>query len=150
MGRAVEGGRNAAAAMIAALDLAPHPEGGWYRETLREPSPGGGRAAVTAIHFLLEPGQASHWHRVDAVEIWCWHAGAAIELSITAGDGGAVRTLRLGGDVLAGDVPQAVVPAGQWQSARAGRGWGLVSCIVAPGFDFAGFEMAPPGWSAAD
>jgi predicted cupin superfamily sugar epimerase len=136
-----------AAAIIAALDLAPHPEGGWYRETLRAAAAEGGRAVVTAIHFLLESGQASHWHRVDAVEIWCWHAGAAIELSIATADGGAVRTLRLGGDVLVGDVPQAVVPAGQWQAARAGRGWGLVSCMVAPGFDFAGFELAPPGWS---
>ena len=136
-----------APAIIAALGLAPHPEGGWYRETLREASPGGGRAVVTAIHFLLEAGQASHWHRVDAVEVWCWHAGAAIELSIAAAEGGAVQTLRLGGDVLAGDTPQAVVPAGHWQAARAGLGWGLVSCIVAPGYDFAGFELAPPGWS---
>ena len=133
-----------AQAIIAALGLSPHPEGGWYRETFRAAS--SGRSAVTAIHFLLEAGQTSHWHRVDADEIWCWHAGAPLLLGIAAGEGGTPRWQRLGPDVLAGDAPQAVVPAGDWQAARAEAGWALVSCVVAPGFDFAGFTLAPPGW----
>lgn len=136
-----------AAAIIAALGLAPHPEGGWYRETFRAATADGERSAVTAIHFLLEAGQASHWHRVDAVEIWCWHAGAAVALGLAPGDAGPVEWLRLGPDVVAGDQPQAVVPLGHWQAARAGDGWTLVSCVVAPGFDFAGFALAPPGWA---
>lgn len=136
-----------AAGVIAALGLAPHPEGGWYRETYRAPATSGGRSAVTAIHFLLEAGQVSHWHRVDADEIWCWHAGAPLELGIAPGAGGEAVWQRLGGDVLAGQAVQAVVPAGDWQAARAGAGWALVGCVVAPGFEFSGFELAPPGWS---
>lgn len=134
-----------AAEVIAALGLMLHPEGGWYRETLRADAGGDGRSLVTAIHFLLETGQESRWHRVDAVEIWCWHAGGVIELH-RAVAAGPVETIRLGGNVLAGEQCQAVIPAGQWQAATAGDGWGLVSCIVAPGFDFAGFELAAPGW----
>jgi predicted cupin superfamily sugar epimerase len=137
---------NSAAAIIAALGLAPHPEGGWYRETWRAAADDGGRCAVTAIHFLLEAGQESHWHRVDADEIWCWHAGAPLSLGIAAGSGEAPHWLRLGPDVAAGEAPQGVVPAGAWQAARADSGWALVSCVVAPGFDFAGFTLAPPGW----
>ena len=137
-----------AAAVIAALGLQPHPEGGWYRETFRAPA-SGARCAVTAIHFLLEAGQQSHWHRVDADEIWCWHAGSPLALGIAPGAGGAARWQSLGGDVLSGDAVQAVVPAGDWQAARAGTGWSLVSCVVAPGFDFAGFVLAPSGWSPA-
>jgi predicted cupin superfamily sugar epimerase len=137
-----------AEAIIAALGLQPHPEGGWYRETFRA-SADGGRSAVTAIHFLLEAGQCSHWHRVDADEIWCWHAGAPLRLGVAPGDEGPAVWQLLGGDVLAGQAVQAVVPAGAWQAARADGGWALVSCIVAPGFDFAGFELAPPGWSPA-
>lgn len=136
-----------AARIIAALQLAPHPEGGWYRETLRVADPAGGRGLVTAIHFLLEEGQASHWHRVDATEIWCWHAGGPLELSMAQGADGPVTALRLGGDPLAGDQVQAVVPAGHWQAARPLSGWVLVSCVVAPAFEFQGFELAPPGWS---
>lgn len=135
---------NSAEAIIAALGLAPHPEGGWYRETFR--ADGAGRSTVTAIHFLLEAGQASHWHRVDADEIWCWHAGAPLALGIAAGAGGPPRWQHLGPDVLAGQVPQAVVPAGEWQAARADVGWALVSCVVAPGFDFAGFTLAQADW----
>lgn len=135
---------DSAAAIIAALGLTPHPEGGWYRETFRAVS--SGRSAVTAIHFLLETGQTSHWHRVDADEIWCWHAGAPLLLGMAAGSGGAPHWQRLGADVLAGEAPQLVVPAGDWQAARADAGWALVSCVVAPGFDFAGFTLAPPGW----
>jgi hypothetical protein len=137
-----------AAAVIAALGLQPHPEGGWYRETFRAPATGA-RSAVTAIHFLLEAGQQSHWHRVDADEIWCWHAGSPLALGIAPGAGGAATWQSLGGDVLSGDAAQAVVPAGDWQAARAGTGWALVSCVVAPGFDFAGFVLAPLGWSPA-
>ena len=135
-----------AEAVIAALDLRPHPEGGWYRETFRAAADGG-RSAVTAIHFLLEAGQQSHWHRVDADEIWCWHAGSAVILGVAPGGGGPAAWQVLGGDVLAGAAVQAVVPMGDWQAARAEAGWALVSCVVAPGFDFAGFVMAPPGWS---
>ena len=136
-----------ASELIASLRLAPHPEGGWYRETFRAPAAGGARSVVTAIYFLLESGQASHWHRVDAVEIWCWHAGSALELGIAVDDGGAAEWTRLGPGIAAGEAPQAVVPTGYWQAARADSGWALVSCIVAPGFDFGGFELVAPGWS---
>lgn len=135
---------NNAAALIAALGLAPHPEGGWYRETHRADG-AGQRSPVTAIYYLLDAGETSHWHRVDADELWCWHAGTALMLGIAA-EGAAADWLRLGPDILAGEAPQAVVPAGQWQAARADNGWALVSCIVAPGFDFAGFTLAPAGW----
>jgi predicted cupin superfamily sugar epimerase len=137
-----------AAEMIGLLDLSPHPEGGWYRETFRDSRRiEGGRAASTAIYFLLARDEVSHWHRVDAAEIWLWHAGAALALSVF-GDAGAggLRTHRLGIDLRAGERPQAVVPAGAWQSARSLGEWTLLSCTVAPGFEFAGFEMAPPGW----
>lgn len=133
--------------IIEALKLTPHPEGGWYSETLRVADPAGGRDLVTAIHFLLEEGQESHWHRVDAAEIWCWHAGAPLALSMAEGEGGPVTTLRLSPDVLAGDMVQAMVPAGYWQAARPLNGWVLVSCVVVPGFQFDGFKLAPPGWS---
>lgn len=136
-----------ARAIIERLELAPHPEGGWYRETWRAPAAPGARAAGTAILFLLEAGQRSHWHRVDADELWLWHAGAALDLRIGSEAEGAVETLPLGGDVLAGQFPQARVPAGQWQATEATRGWGLVSCVVVPGFNFAGFELAPPDWA---
>ncbi len=130
--------------LIAELDLVPHPEGGWYRETLRQPAPDGGRGLATAILFLLEAGQRSHWHRVDAAELWLWHAGAPLTLLI---DDDASREILLGGDPLSGQSPQALVPAAAWQSAEARNGWTLVSCVVTPAFDFAGFELAPPGWS---
>ena len=136
-----------ARALIERLHLQPHPEGGWYRETWRAPAPLDKRASATAIHFLLEAGQRSHWHRVDAAEIWLWHAGSALLLSTAPGDAGPVSTLRLGGDVLSGEVPQHVIAAHHWQAAEADRGWALVSCVVAPGFDFAGFTLAAPDWS---
>ncbi|MFS0738150.1 cupin domain-containing protein [Sphingomonas sp. 1P06PA] len=136
-----------AAAMIEMLGLQPHPEGGWYRETWRDAAGPDGRARGTAIHFLLEAGQASHWHRVDASELWLWHAGTSILLDRAAGDAGPVTSDRLGSDLLAGDAPQLLVPAGHWQAARADRGWALMSCIVVPGFDFAGFTLAAPGWA---
>lgn len=136
-----------ARARIEQLRLAPHPEGGWYRETWRAAAAPGVRAAGTAILFLLEAGQRSHWHRVDADELWLWHAGSPLDLRIGSDAARSVETLPLGGDVLAGQQPQIRVPAGQWQATEASHGWGLVSCIVVPGFDFAGFELAAPGWA---
>lgn len=134
---------------IEALGLSPHPEGGWYRETWREPErgAGSGRGHATAIYFLLEAGQRSHWHRVDATELWLFHAGAPLDLLIARTDVGPVETIRIGTDMGAGEQPQGIVPAGWWQAAEARGGWALVSCVVAPGFDFAGFELAAPGWS---
>ena len=138
-----------AQALIERLRLSPHREGGWYRETWRAPAREGERAVATAIHFLLEAGQKSHWHKVDAHEIWLWHGGDPLVLAISEGAGGAVREVILG-PVESGFQPQAVVPAGEWQSAypRTGpRGYALVSCVVAPAFEFAGFELAPEGWT---
>ncbi len=136
----------AAEAVIAALDLRPHPEGGHYREIHRAQSPDGERAAVTSIYFLLSAGEVSRWHRVDATEIWAYHAGAPLLLTI-AEPGGAVVDHRLGADLAAGQRPQAVVPPFAWQSARSLGAWTLVGCAVAPGFRFSGFEMAPAGWA---
>jgi predicted cupin superfamily sugar epimerase len=134
------------AEIIALLALEPHPEGGHYRETFRDAATvGQGRAASTAIYYLLARGERSHWHRIDAAEVWHWHAGAPLALSIA--DGASVRTLRLGADLCAGERPQAVVPAYAWQAAESTGGWTLVGCTVAPGFAFAGFELAPKGWS---
>ena len=135
-----------AAQIVALLDLAPHPEGGWFKETFRdEPGPDG-RSRSTAIYYLLEEGQRSHWHRVDAVETWHYHAGAPLRLFVST-DGKAESTVILGSDLGAGQRPQAVVPRYGWQSAMSLGAWTLVSCTVAPGFDFAGFEMAAPGWA---
>ena len=131
--------------MIDWLRLEPHPEGGWYRETWRAVETVAVRSAGSAILFLLEEGAPSHWHRVDADEVWAWHGGAPVELVISDG-AGAVDSIRLGMDPGRGEVPQAVVPAGAWQSARAVVRWALISCIVVPGFTFEGFEMAPEGW----
>lgn len=129
--------------VVSLLGLKPHPEGGFYRETYRDP--GGGRGASTAIYYLLREGDSSAWHRVtDAAEVWHHYAGAPLELCLSEGRGRKV--VRLGSDLAAGEEPQAVVPAGVWQSARTLGGWVLVGCTVAPGFDFASFEMAPPGW----
>ncbi len=135
-----------ARAIIERLGLAAHPEGGWYRETWRAPAVQDGRSPGTAILFLLEAGQRSHWHRVDADELWLWHAGSPLQLLIEGTDGVVTRTT-LGSEVLAGQAPQARVPAGAWQATEAPHGWGLVSCVVVPGFDFAGFELAAPGWA---
>jgi len=134
-----------AADVIRLLGLAPHPEGGHFRETFRDPARIGGRAASTAIYFLLARGERSHWHRVDAVEAWHWHAGAALKLEI-AQDNGPVSSIQLGPDLVAGERPQAVVPAHAWQAAESLGDWTLVGCTVAPGFEFAGFELAPKGW----
>jgi predicted cupin superfamily sugar epimerase len=134
----------AAQDIIAKLGLTAHPEGGWYAETWRDAGIGGGRGAGSTILFLLEEGQRSHWHRIDATEIWIFQAGAKIDLRIAAG--GQIETHRLGSDVLGGDTLQARVPPGAWQAARAVGGWALVACAVVPAFDFATFELAPPGW----
>jgi len=134
--------RVTAEAIIAKLGLQPHPEGGWYRQTWVGPEVDG-RASGTAILFLLKAGERSHWHRVDADEIWLWHAGAPLVLSM-----GLDRAVehRLGPDVLGTEVVQQVVPAGWWQAAWSTGDWTLVSCTVSPGFRFEGFELAPAGW----
>jgi predicted cupin superfamily sugar epimerase len=137
-----------AAAIIARLELKPHPEGGHYRETFRDPLPDAeGRARSTAIYFLLARGERSHWHRIDAVEIWHYYAGHALTLQIA--DENGKRSVRLGPDLAAGEVPQAIVPAQAWQAAESAGDWTLVGCTVAPGFEFAKFELAPKGWEPA-
>jgi hypothetical protein len=136
-----------AADIIRLLDLKPHPEGGHFRETFRDTHVIDGRAASTAIYFLLASGERSHWHRVDAAEAWFWHAGAPLMLDLAETDKGPVRRIKLGPDLAAGERPQAVVPAGVWQAADTLGDWTLVSCAVAPGFRFSGFEMAPKGWA---
>jgi predicted cupin superfamily sugar epimerase len=138
-----------AADVIRLLELKPHPEGGHFRETFRDARAiEGGRAASTAIYFLLAAGERSHWHKVDAAEVWLWHAGAPLSLEMADGDKGPVRRVTLGADLAAGERPQAVVPAQVWQAAESRGAWTLVSCTVAPGFEFAGFEMAPRDWRA--
>jgi predicted cupin superfamily sugar epimerase len=133
--------------IIAQLGLIPHPEGGHYRETFRDPLvPAGGRNASTAIYFLLAKGERSHWHRIDAVEVWHFYAGAPLTLHI---HNGTPRTVILGNEFAAGEEPQGVVPAHAWQSAQSTGEWTLVGCTVAPGFDYATFELAPPDWSPA-
>jgi len=135
-----------AADIIRLLDLQPHPEGGHYRETFRDSHTiDGKRAASTAIYFLLARGERSHWHRVDAVETWHWHAGATLQLEIH--DGTTRSLVRLGPDLAAGERPQGVVPKGAWQAAQSQGDWTLVGCTVAPGFEFEGFELAPKDWS---
>ncbi|MCC7275453.1 MAG: cupin domain-containing protein [Alphaproteobacteria bacterium] len=135
-------------AVIAALGLRPHPEGGHFVETYRHVPAGGGRGAKTAIYFLLQAGERSHWHRVDADEMWHWYAGAPLRLSVAA-PGGAIVDTVVGQDLLAGQRPQALVPAHAWQAAISLGAWTLVGCTVAPAFEFAGFELAPEGWSPA-
>lgn len=135
----------AGSAIVDLLGMTRHPEGGWYAEMFRDAPGPDGRARSTAIYFLLETGDVSAWHRVrDAVEVWHFHAGAPLELRIVGDDGPSVH--RLGIDLVAGERPQAIVPADAWQSARSLGGWTLVGCTVAPGFEFASFELAPAGW----
>ncbi|MBD8891609.1 cupin domain-containing protein [Labrenzia suaedae] len=126
--------------------MQPHPEGGYYAETFRdEKTDGNGRAASTAIYFLLTEGELSRWHKVDAVETWHWYVGSPLELSISP-DGESKEIIRLGPDILNGERPQGIVPRDGWQQARSLGAWTLVGCTVAPGFQFEGFEMAPEGW----
>jgi predicted cupin superfamily sugar epimerase len=127
------------AEVIALLGLERHPEGGWYRQTFADTHPGG-RAHSTLIYYLLEAGDRSAWHRVDSAEVWHWYAGAPLELKVDR------AIVMLGNDLAAGQRPQGVVPRGAWQSARSLGDWTLVGCTVAPGFEFAHFELAPPGW----
>jgi predicted cupin superfamily sugar epimerase len=134
-----------AAEIIRLLDLKPHPEGGHYRQTFRDArAVDGGRAASTAIYFLLARGERSHWHRIDTVEVWHLYAGAPLALEIAAD--GRRELITLGNELAAGQHPQAVVPAHAWQAARSLGDWTLVGCTVAPGFEFAKFEMAPVKW----
>ncbi|GGD45086.1 cupin [Erythrobacter arachoides] len=138
-----------AARLIAQLGLIEHPEGGWYRETWRADAAPGERASATLIHFLLEAGQHSHWHRVDAAELWLWHAGNPIEIATSEPDSGDVERLILGPEILQGHAMQAVIHPGDWQSARPMAGshdFTLMSCVVSPGFEFEGFTLAPPEW----
>lgn len=134
-----------AAEIVRRLGLEPHPEGGHFRETWRDPDPAGGRAHSTAIYFLLAAGEVSHWHRVDAAEVWHWYAGAPLALTISE-NGHDATAHRLGPNLFMGERPQVVVPKDAWQAAESLGAWTLVGCTVAPGFDFAGFELAPPDW----
>ncbi|MGL4727511.1 MAG: cupin domain-containing protein [Bosea sp. (in: a-proteobacteria)] len=132
--------------IIRLLGLQPHPEGGYFRETFRDPrTDENGRSLGTAIYYLLGVGEVSEWHKVDAAEIWHWHGGAPMVLTLSE-NGHDASAYHLGPNLLAGQRPQLVVPAGCWQSATSLGAWTLVGCTVSPGFDFAGFEMAPPGW----
>lgn len=130
-----------AVAVIRHLRLQPHPEGGHYRETWRDTPSDGSRGASTAILFLLAAKERSHWHRVDADELWIWQAGAP--LSLCAGD----HEHRLGPDLASGEALQQVVPRRVWQAAHSTGAWSLCTCVVAPAFQFSGFELAPPGWN---
>ena len=138
--------RPSASDIIASLDLKPHPEGGHYRETFRDADvDADGRSRSTAIYFLLARGERSHWHRIDAIEVWHYYAGAALNLQIADDDGR--RVVRLGGDLAAGEAPQATVPPHAWQAAESTGDWTLVGCTVAPGFVFEKFELAALDWS---
>ena len=132
--------------LIAALGLQPHPEGGHYRQTWAAPATEGQRPSATAILFLLQAGERSHWHRVDADEVWLWHAGAPLTLRLAATDQGPAVAHTLGPDIAAGHSPQIVVPKDHWQSAETTGSHTLVSCLVSPGFRFDGFTLAPPGF----
>jgi predicted cupin superfamily sugar epimerase len=134
-------------AIIDRLQLQPHPEGGWYRETWRAAAVDGARGAGTAILYLLAAGERSHWHRVDATEIWMFQAGAPLLLRTATDDAAAPVTTRLGPDILAGEQPQFTVQPREWQAAEPTGAWSLMACVVVPAFDFAGFELAPPDWA---
>lgn len=133
------------AEIIELLGLQPHPEGGHFRETWRAAAPPGERAAGTAIYYLLQAGEISRWHRVDADEMWHWYAGSPLALSLSP-DGRSTETRHLGPDLASGERPQLLVPAGAWQSATSLGPWTLVGCTVSPGFMFESFELAPKGW----
>ncbi len=135
------------AEIVRLLDLAPHPEGGHFHEIFRDPhKPAGGRAASTAIYFLLARGERSHWHRVDAAEVWHFYAGAPLALEIAPAEKHAVERLVLGNDLAAGERPQIMVPARAWQAAESLGRWTLAGCTVAPGFEFSALELAPKDW----
>jgi len=132
--------------IIRALDLKPHPEGGHFRETFRDPD--GARGASTAIYYLLKQGERSHWHRVDAAEVWHFYAGDPLELALST-DGHTTQTCVLGTNIANGEQPQIIVPKNVWQSAKPLGAFTLVGCTVAPAFMFEAFEMAPPNWRPA-
>ncbi len=131
--------------VIELLELQPHPEGGHYRETWRHQSADGGRGAGTAIYYLLEVGEVSAWHRVDAAELWHWYAGAPLVLTISP-NGHDAESFHLGPNLLRGERPQCIVPENAWQAAESLGAWTLVGCTVSPAFSFDGFELAPPDW----
>jgi len=130
--------------IIRLLGMKPHPEGGHYVQTYRTED--GTRGASTSIYFLLSADEVSAWHKVDAEEHWLWHAGGPIALTLSPPDGKGASAQTLGPDLRAGQRPQLVVPKDHWQTAESLGAWSLVSCVVAPGFEFAGFELAPEGW----
>jgi len=132
--------------IIRLLNMKRHPEGGHYSETFRAQSDDNFRPSSTAIYYLLQADEVSAWHRVDADEIWLWHAGGPLSLTVSPPDGKGARSDQLGADLRAGQRPQLVVPTGHWQTAETLGAWTLVSCVVAPGFEFSGFELAPLGW----
>lgn len=132
--------------IIRLLGLKPHPEGGHYGETYRAPSAEGARSSLTAIYYLLQADEVSAWHKVDGDEVWLWHAGGPLALTLSPPEGKGARSLLLGPDLRARQRPQLVVPAGHWQTAETLGAWTLVSCLVAPGFEFSGFTLAEEGW----
>jgi predicted cupin superfamily sugar epimerase len=139
-----------AAEIVSLLDLKPHPEGGHFRETFRDTRMvDGTRAGSTAIFYLLVRGERAHWHKVDAVEVWHYYAGAPLLLEVVSGHSGPVERIALGSDLAEGERPQAAVPANAWQAAESLGDWTLAGCTVAPGFDFAGFTLAPKDWTPA-
>ena len=127
---------------IEALGLHPHPEGGWYRRTWRADDGRTERGALSVIYYLLQAHQSCHWHRIDCEEMWLWHAGSTLTLSTTAAEAGQVEAR-----VLGPLMPQLSIPANTWQAAHPDNGWALVSCVVSPGFDERGWELAPQGWA---
>jgi predicted cupin superfamily sugar epimerase len=131
--------------IIAHLGLARHPEGGWYRQTWQAENEAG-RVAGTCIYFLLKAGKASHWHRVDAAEIWHYYAGAPVRLRLSPSDEGPAKAHLLGPDLLGGQAPQIIVPPHHWQAAESSGDWSLVGCTVSPGFEFEHFILAPEGF----
>jgi predicted cupin superfamily sugar epimerase len=139
--------RLSAAEIIRLLNLQPHPEGGHFRETFRDMRTVDGRAASTSIYFLLAEGERSHWHRVDAAEVWHFYAGAPLALHYAASERTLPSSITLGNDLESGQQPQFVIPQGNWQAAETLGDWTLVGCTVAPGFEFSGFELARKDWS---
>lgn len=133
--------------IIRLLGLAPHPEGGHYRQTWQAEAAPDDRPAGTCIYFLLKAQERSHWHKVDAAEIWLWHTGAPLVLSLSPSDTGPRQDLTLGPDLATGARPQIIVPTGHWQAARTTGDWTLVSCTVSPGFRFDGFTLADPDFA---
>ena len=146
MGAAYQHDGLSADEVVRLLGLAPHPEGGFYRETYRDPrTDAQGRSVSSLIYFLLGTGDVSAWHRVDAAEVWHWHAGAPLSLTVCE-NGYDCQSIHLGADLKAGQRPQFVVPANWWQTSTSLGAWTLVGCTVAPAFDFAHFELATPDW----